>query len=78
MLYGKPPFYSDDKEEVYRQIRQKNIDWNSQDKTKISLEARDFLRIGLMKDQELRADCKIMLNHPWLSEESLISETGDF
>lgn len=50
MLYGRPPFYSDDKDEVYRQIKFRNIDWNSPEMSKISIEARDFLKLGLMKD----------------------------
>lgn len=78
MLYGKPPFYSEDKEEVYRQIREKEIDWNDRSMSKISLEARDFLMRGLMKNQHDRMNCKQMLDHPWLSEMSLISDTGNF
>lgn len=31
MLYGKPPFYSEDKEEVYRQIKSKEINWNTKE-----------------------------------------------
>lgn len=50
MLYGKPPFYSEDKEEVYNQIKSKHIDWNSIEMSRISVEARDFLKQGLMKD----------------------------
>lgn len=44
--------------------------------SKISVEARDFLKLGLTKDQFERSDCKEMISHPWLSEESLISEGG--
>jgi len=29
MLSGQPPFYSEDKDEVYRQIKEKEIDYDA-------------------------------------------------
>lgn len=52
------------------------IDFDSEEMSHISDNAKDFLKQGLKKDQFERADCKQMLNHPWMSDENLISEAG--
>lgn len=71
MLSGKPPFLGAEKEDVYRAVKEDELGFPEAQWKGISQEAKDFLLTGMQKKQELRPTSKFMLDHAWLSDESM-------
>ena len=67
------PFYGATANEIHDQIVNKELDVSSAKWENVSEEAKDFLRRGLEKDPNGRANCEEMLFHKWLVDESSIS-----
>jgi len=55
------------KEEVYRAIREKEHEYTAKEWSKISNNAKDFLRKCLDKNPDTRLSAGALLNHPWLA-----------
>ena len=69
MLTGRPAFYGSTKDEIYRAIRDDEIEFGLEFRN-ISKEAIDFLKKGLHKNQFKRHNCSQMLNHKWFTNEN--------
>lgn len=74
LLTGRPPFFGNDKEEVYKAILNQNLELKIPELFRCSKEAIDFLSKVLVKEPEKRMSAKQALEHPWLAE---INETQD-
>lgn len=68
MLTGKPPFYGEDKTEIFRAVRENDVEFWDKEWANISAEAQDFIRCGLKKNQYERHSSRQMMQHVWLSD----------
>jgi serine/threonine protein kinase len=68
MVTGRVPFYSDDKEKLYREIIDTEPDYTSKEFKDVSSNCIDFLKLCLKKDSNDRFDAKTALQHKWLNE----------
>lgn len=50
MLSGKPPFFGTNKEEVYKAIKENELEFPNKEWQYISDDAKDFIRLALDKD----------------------------
>lgn len=65
MLFGKPPFYSDDEEEIYELVSEGT--WTFPDKPRVSDSARELIGYLMEKDPNKRYTAKQALTHPWMT-----------
>lgn len=70
MLHGEWPFKGRNKGKILKEIVSKELDFNNKRWHGISQEAKEFIYIGLCKDQRYRPNCNVMNNHPWLKDRS--------
>lgn len=66
MLSGRLPFFGSKKEQVYSAICTDDVPLSSSLWSNKSADVRDFLRLALSKDPELRPSSSELLAHPWL------------
>lgn len=66
MLSGRLPFFGSKKEQVYTAICNDDLPLSSALWTSKSSEVKDFLRLALCKDPEMRPSSSDLLMHPWL------------
>ena len=69
LLSGTPPFVSESKEEVFRQIKDKVHTYEGAEWSKVSSHAKNFLKLCLDKNPRTRPSAEQLLNHPWLAQE---------
>lgn len=65
MLSGRLPFFGSKKEQVYAAICDDDVPLSSQLWSHKTNEVKDFLRLALCKDPELRPSSYELLRHPW-------------
>lgn len=65
LLSGKPPFYSENREELFKKIKKENVNFSSKVWGNISLEAIEFIRMLLNKNPKKRPNSKTMLEAKW-------------
>ena len=74
MIIGIPPFYNQNKHQMYNLIQQAPIRWPQKDKhgIEVSKDARDLISKMLEKNRKNRLgqnnDVEEILNHPWFAE----------
>ena len=68
MLCGFPPFYSDDVEDLFDQIRNADYSFPSQYWSHVSTPCRDFVEKLLVTDPEERMTPDQALGHPWIRD----------
>ncbi|CAA9990375.1 calcium-dependent protein kinase, putative [Plasmodium knowlesi strain H] len=66
MLTGKYPFEGKNTPKVVDEILNKNINWKSKEFSSLSVEAVDFLKKLLERNEKKRLTAFQALNHPWI------------
>ncbi|KAI5625747.1 calcium/calmodulin-dependent protein kinase type 1B, partial [Silurus asotus] len=67
LLCGYPPFYDDNDTELYKQIIEAKVEFDSPYWDDISDSAKDFIVHLLEKDPKRRFNCEQALQHLWIS-----------
>jgi len=78
MLSGTPPFYDDKPDKLKHRITNDELKFPQSQWSNISHEAKDFIKICLVKDRHKRAHVKDLLEHSWIKksqEKDLKTET---
>lgn len=76
LLCGYPPFFHTSQEELSKKIVRGRYKFRPEDWDKISDEAKDFVRGLLKRHPENRMNSDDVLNHPWIKNYALLSNTG--
>ncbi|CRG95749.1 calcium-dependent protein kinase, putative [Plasmodium gallinaceum] len=71
MLTGKYPFEGKNTPKVVDEILNKNINWKSKEFSSLSIEAVDFLKKLLERNEKKRLTAYQALNHPWIKSQKL-------
>ncbi|CRH03907.1 calcium-dependent protein kinase, putative [Plasmodium relictum] len=71
MLTGKYPFEGKNTPKVVDEILNKNINWKSKEFSSLSIEAVDFLKKLLERNEKKRLTAYQALNHPWIKSQEL-------
>jgi len=66
LITGEQPFYNKIEKQTQKNIKEKELIFNSKKWSRISNNAKDFIKLGLTKDQNKRPNCKAMMEHDWL------------
>lgn len=67
LLSGRPPFKGRSKQDIFKSILDDPLDFkNSSVWQKVSLEAREFIKLALEKDFLKRPSAAFLLEHDWL------------
>ncbi|KMZ97532.1 hypothetical protein PVNG_03966 [Plasmodium vivax North Korean] len=69
MLTGKYPFEGKNTPKVVDEILNKNINWKSKEFSSLSVEAVDFLKKLLERNEKKRLTAYQALNHPWIKSQ---------
>ena len=77
LLSGKPPFFGNNKEQVNYHINHSEAIMDKQEWYIVSNEAKDFIKLCLIKDPAKRPSAHDMLNHQWLKQAALIRNSKD-
>jgi calcium/calmodulin-dependent protein kinase I len=77
LLCGFPPFYGDNDNQLFRQIRSGAYKFLSPYWDPISLDAKDFVANLLVVDPRRRMDCAAALQHRWVRGNSQIVSTAN-
>lgn len=65
LLTGEPPFNGDDMDELFDNIKTKDLDFNCEDLSEVSADAKELLKQLLDKDYKKRPSASDALLHPW-------------
>ncbi len=68
LLSGRPPFKGKTKDDIFKSIRQDELNLETIQWRKLSEGARDFVKKSLIKDYRLRPNAEELLHHPWLEK----------
>ena len=66
LLSGRPPFNGKSKDEIYLQLSTQTIQYSDLTWSKISKEAKSFVRRCLTRDPYLRGSAEDLLQHEWI------------
>ncbi|GAW82986.1 calcium-dependent protein kinase [Plasmodium gonderi] len=69
MLTGKYPFEGKNTPKVVDEILNKNINWKGKEFSSLSVEALDFLKKLLERNEKKRLTACQALNHPWIKSQ---------
>ncbi|SOV18981.1 calcium-dependent protein kinase, putative [Plasmodium sp. gorilla clade G2] len=69
MLTGKYPFEGKNTPKVVDEILNKNINWKGKEFSSLSIEAVDFLKRLLERNEKKRLTAYQALNHPWITSQ---------
>ncbi|VWU50087.1 calcium-dependent protein kinase, putative [Hepatocystis sp. ex Piliocolobus tephrosceles] len=70
MLTGRYPFEGKNTPKVVDEILNKNINWKDKEFSSLSVEAVDFLKRLLERNEKKRMTANQALNHPWIKSRS--------
>ena len=65
MICGYPPFEGDNNKEIFKRVLQQQLEFDPEDWSDISNEAKHLLTLMLSKDPKSRITIVDCLNHPW-------------
>ncbi len=68
LLCGRPPFYSNDKKELFKMIKSQEAKFTHQIWQNISEEAKDFIKSTLVKNHKKRPNARKILKHKWFAK----------
>ncbi len=68
LLSGKPPFYSDNRDELFKKIKIENVCFSNKIWENISNEAIGFIKVVLNKNPKKRPNSKTILEHKWFKK----------
>ena len=60
LLSGEQPFYADSKSKTQKAITERDVHFSKSKWYDVSIEARDFISIGLSKDPRNRSSCEAL------------------
>lgn len=66
LLFGVPPFQGDTDQDVLKQVLYKDVDFKHQRWSKVSPDAKDFVRKLLDRRVHRRPNAEVALGHDWL------------
>eukprot|EP00924_Labyrinthula_sp_SR-Ha-C_P005463 snap_masked-scaffold_1-processed-gene-32.30-mRNA-1 protein AED:0.08 eAED:0.09 QI:0/-1/0/1/-1/1/1/0/337 len=66
LITGYPPFFSNDQQELSRQIMKGKTKFRSSDWKHVSPEAKELLKVLMTRNQQRRASAEDVLNHQWV------------
>jgi calcium-dependent protein kinase len=69
LLSGTPPFYEDERSDLFEKIKQCKYEFDDTNWSNISKEAKDLVSNILKADPDARYNCDQMLAHPWMNME---------
>lgn len=69
LLSGTPPFYEDERSDLFEKIKSCNYEFDESNWSNISKEAKDLVSKILKADPGARFNCDQMLAHPWMNME---------
>ncbi|KAK3730270.1 hypothetical protein QZH41_016452, partial [Actinostola sp. cb2023] len=75
LLVGYPPFWDDDKEKLYMQIKAGSYDYPSPEWDSVTKEAKDLIDKMLIIDPRRRITASEALKHPWIVNRERIAST---
>jgi calcium-dependent protein kinase len=67
MLCGYPPFEGDNNKEIFKRVLQQRLEFDPEDWTQVSNEAKDLISQMLHKEPTKRISVVGCLEHPWFS-----------
>jgi len=73
LLVGYPPFWDDDQNRLYEQIKAGNYEFPSPEWDTVTNEAKDLIRKLLRTNQQDRISASEALRHPWISQSDRIA-----
>jgi len=73
LLVGYPPFWDDDQNRLYEQIKAGNYEFPSPEWDTVTNEAKDLIRKLLRTNQQDRISATEALRHPWISQSDRIA-----
>lgn len=73
MLYGSPPFWSEDTNRLLLDIVGAEVDYSCNDGDTVSFLGKDLIQEMLVKDQNLRITASDALEHPWMLQGAKLS-----
>lgn len=73
LLVGYPPFWDDDQNRLYEQIKAGNYEFPSPEWDTVTNEAKDLIRKLLKNNQMERITATDALRHPWISQSERIA-----
>ena len=74
LISGEFPFKGEEKEEIFSNIKNKNIDFSSSKFNSFSDECKDLILKLLEKDNNKRIKCNECFNHPFFTGKKIIKE----
>ena len=77
MLCGYPPFEGDNNKEIFKRVLQQKLEFDPEDWTEISSEAKDLITRMLEKDPSGRITVNDAMKHHWFSISEDQSKTFD-
>jgi len=75
LLCGWPPFHGETTQKIFKNIMSKPLDLKSPPWPKISDAAKDCVRKMLARDPRKRLTAEEVLNHPWMQENGVATDT---
>ncbi|CAN1772516.1 Calcium-dependent protein kinase 1 [Linum perenne] len=71
LLSGVPPFWAETEDEIFQEVLQGELDFNSDPWPQISESAKDLVRKMLVRDPKKRISTHEVLCHPWVREDGV-------
>jgi len=65
MLCGYPPFEGDNNKEIFKRVLQQSLEFDPNEWSEVSDEAKDLLEQMLVKDPRKRISAEDAMNHVW-------------
>jgi len=75
LLVGYPPFWDEDQQRLYAQIKAAAYEYPSPEWDTVSKEAKDLIDLMLVLDQKKRISAGAALKHPWIAERQSYAAT---
>uniref|UniRef100_A0A1I8IY04 Protein kinase domain-containing protein n=1 Tax=Macrostomum lignano TaxID=282301 RepID=A0A1I8IY04_9PLAT len=72
LLCGYPPFYDENDQELFAQIKEAKYEFDSPYWDEISESAKDFIRHLMERDPASRFTCQQALQHPWIASNTAL------
>lgn len=75
LLVGYPPFWDEDQQRLYSQIKAAAYEYPSPEWDSVSKEAKELIDLMLAIDQKKRVTATEALKHPWIAEKQTYAAT---